>query len=381
MPATLCNTRRPEIPRFSIRSPAALWIGLAITLSSLPAAGADDVAGNGTGAGRPQAVQQDESARRTIYLGVFNLGPDADAAEAKLKTAVQQKIVVVDRACGLSDAQKEKLELAGRGDGKQLLEHVEKMAAQLQLARAEPEKVKELTFEAQRLARAVGPGLAEVPVGSSLFVKALDTTLTADQLGKFRPLKVVLRAGGQILLRRLGAEDGLAIDLSDSKVTDDDIPSVAQVPRMNTLVLANSGVTDAGVAHLQGLAGTLQVLTLDGTRVTDAGLAHLEGLTRLQWLSFINTRVTDAGLSHLERLIGLQSLMLQETGVTDVGLAHVKGLAALQQLNLRKTLVTDAGLAHLKGLQNLKLVILGANVTDAGLAEMRQALPAAKIVK
>jgi hypothetical protein len=359
------------------RSPAVLWIALAITLSSLPAASAV----NAAGAGGPQAAQQDDSARRTIYLGVFNLGPDADAVDAKLKTAVQQKLVVVDRACGLTDVQKERLELAGRGDGKQLLDRVEKMAAQLQLLKAEPEKVKELTLEAQRLARAVGPGLAETPVGSSLFIKALETTLTPDQLGKFRPLKVVLRAGGQILPRRLGEEDGLAIDLSDSRVTDDDIPIVIQIARMNTLVLANTGVTDAGVAHLKGLAATLQVLTLDQTRVTDAGLAHVEGLTRLQWLSFINTRVTDAGLSHLERLSELQSLMLQETGISDAGLAHLHGLTALQQLNLRKTQVTDAGLAHLQGLRNLKLVLLGANVTNAGITEMRQALPAAKILK
>ena len=374
MPAMPCNTVRPEIPRFSIRSPRALWIGLAITLSSLPAASAD----NGAGAGGPLAAQQDDSARRTIYLGVFNVGLDADEVDAKLKTAVQQKIVVVDRVCGLTDAQKEKLELAGRGDGKQLLEHVEKMVAQF---KAEREMVKELTSEAQRLSRAVGPGLAEVPVGSSLFIKALDTTLTPDQLIKFRPLTVILRAGGQILPRRLGAEDGLAFDLSDSTVMDDDIPSVIHVPRMNTLILANTGVTDAGVAHLKELAGTLQVLTLDGTQVTDAGLAHLEGLTRLQWLSFTNTRVTDAGLSHLERLTGLQSLMLQETSVTDVGLAHVEGLTALQQLNLRKTKVTDAGLVHVMGLKNLKLILLGTNVTDAGIAGMRRALPAAKIFK
>src|SRR5579859_6597292 len=124
MPRTLCHTVSPEFPRFSIRPPGALWIGLAIALSWLPAASADNAPDNGVGVGGPRAAQQDESARRTIYQWVFNLGLDADAADEKLKTAVQQKIVVVDRACDLTDAQKEKLELAGRGDSKQLLERV-----------------------------------------------------------------------------------------------------------------------------------------------------------------------------------------------------------------------------------------------------------------
>src|SRR5215469_1671698 len=36
---------------------------------------------------------------------------------------------------------------------------------------------------------------------------------------------------------------------------------------------------------------------LDHTQVTDAGLAHLQGLTGLQSLGLTNTQVTDAGLA------------------------------------------------------------------------------------
>ena len=55
---------------------------------------------------------------------------------------------------------------------------------------------------------------------------------------------------------------------------------------------------------------------------------------------------------------------------------HLKGLAKLQDLGLGNG-VTDAGLVHLKGLTNLTNLILPyhTQVTDAGVAELKKALP------
>jgi hypothetical protein len=42
--------------------------------------------------------------------------------------------------------------------------------------------------------------------------------------------------------------------------------------------------------------------------------------------------------------------------------------------------VTDAGLVHLKSLRNLKCIDLsGTKVTDAGIAQLRRALPGLKV--
>jgi Leucine-rich repeat (LRR) protein len=139
--------------------------------------------------------------------------------------------------------------------------------------------------------------------------------------------------------------------------------------------LNGTQVTDAGLAHLQGLTA-LQELYLRGTQVTDAGLAHLRGLTGLLSLNLNDTQVTDAGLAHLQGLSGLGTLSLSGTQVTDAGLAHLQGLTGLQELSLRLTQVTDAGLEHLQGLTGLEILILnGTQVTDAGLGQFRQALP------
>ena len=79
------------------------------------------------------------------------------------------------------------------------------------------------------------------------------------------------------------------------------------------------------------------------------GWSTSKGLTQLQSLDLAGTQVTDAGLEHLKGLTQLQSLDLGQTQVTDAGLEHLKGLTQLQSLNLGDTKVTDAGLEHSKG--------------------------------
>ena len=92
------------------------------------------------------------------------------------------------------------------------------------------------------------------------------------------------------------------------------------------------------------------------------------------------TDVTDAGLAHLAGLASLQRLHLEKTRVTDAGLAHLAGLENLSYLNLYQTAVTDAGLAHLEGLKNLKSVYLWqSKVTPDGAERLRKALPECEV--
>ena len=78
----------------------------------------------------------------------------------------------------------------------------------------------------------------------------------------------------------------------------------------------------------------------------------------MQRLDLCQIDVTDAGLKELARLKNLQTLILHS--VTDVGLKH---------------------LTELKNLQRLELWSDVTNLTDAGLKEMRTALPACQIIK
>ncbi|HUY92471.1 MAG TPA: leucine-rich repeat domain-containing protein [Pirellulales bacterium] len=144
------------------------------------------------------------------------------------------------------------------------------------------------------------------------------------------------------------------VDYVDNQATSESFPVAflrerlprAYLDEVEYVRLDNSQVTDAGLAHLEGLTG-LQSLSLDNTQITDAGLARLQELTGLQTLWLDNTPITDAGLAHLEGLTGLQSLWLDNTQITDAGLAQLKRLTGLQWLYLNNTQVTDAGLAQL----------------------------------
>jgi hypothetical protein len=105
------------------------------------------------------------------------------------------------------------------------------------------------------------------------------------------------------------------------------------------------------------------VRTLNCVGVTDMGVTDMElkeqlkGLKELHTLSLINCPgVTDAGLKGIKELKGL------------------KELRALSLVNCAG--VTDAGLKELKGLKGLRsLVLVGTKVTDAGVAELKKALP------
>src|SRR5262249_12679584 len=123
-----------------------------------------------------------------------------------------------------------------------------------------------------------------------------------------------------------------AIEKLGGKVTRDEASPGKPVVKVD---LSLSGVTDAGLAPVQGLR-RLQALALSGTKVRDAGLGHLRGLQALRVLNLLHTGVTDAGLARLQGLAQLREPYLGGMGnrVTDAGLARLRGLDRLQILFL-----------------------------------------------
>ncbi len=108
--------------------------------------------------------------------------------------------------------------------------------------------------------------------------------------------------------------------------------------------------------------------SLLGDAFTDADLALLDGLEDLvESLNLAGTGVTDAGVASLAAHIQLRRLHLQNTRIGDDALVHVAGLDRLEYLNLYGTRVTDAGIARLAGLPNLRKIYLWkTNVTSEG---------------
>jgi hypothetical protein len=192
------------------------------------------------------------------------------------------------------------------------------------------------------------------------------------------------------------------LDVSGTRITDAGLMELLPtLPRLRVLILGSqrdpvrgqiqyavTGVTDRGLAAV-GKTRTLGNLRLAGLGVTDAGLASLSGLDRLERLDLTGTKVGDAGMAHVRALPRLSELQLAYTGVTDAGLAKLDGHPRLLTLGLSQTAVTDAGLAHLadlpmmrtgertdgKATQKGMILLAFTDVTDAGLAKLRENLP------
>jgi hypothetical protein len=198
--------------------------------------------------------------------------------------------------------------------------------------------------------------------------------------------------GGPLWLRRLIGSEPMtpfdlpySVSLAETAVSDSDLDhllsAIESRASLQTLWLAKTRVTDAGLVHLKRLTW-LQDLRLDETRVTDNGLKEVSAVSSLERLDLCRTQVTDAGLVHLKSMKKLQRLCLTATPVTDSGMAQIESLKHIDALWIEGTLVTDVGLLRLKGLPNLQLLyVRGTRVTDAGIAELRRALPELQVVK
>lgn len=229
---------------------------------------------------------------------------------------------------------------------------------------------------------------------------------------------------------------GTARSGADSGVTDADLGQLGGLAALQTLRLQSSAkITDGGLRRLARLAGlrqlqltrcrqltgrglqgfeALEQLQLGFTAVHGPGLVQisrlpaladltlaycealpeaqlgaLAGVSSLRRLDLDGVSLSNAGLEQLGQLDQLTELRVNASKnsgwinerVTDHGLAHLRSLGRLERLELELGCqVTDAGLEHLAGLQRLRLLNLNYTaVTAAGVQQLQQALPEAKI--
>jgi hypothetical protein len=268
----------------------------------------------------------------------------AVAIRRRLEKFLEYEVQIVAHVCALTEAQTQKLQLAGRGDIERLAEGIRERKMKVPLVENDEKQVAELLAEITQLQRKIESG----PFGEgALFRRTLEKVLTPEQAEQYDPIREVLQTRGLVGTLERGPDVLLSVVLIGTPATDASLVSLKGLKSLGSLRLDGTALTDAGLVYLQELT-SLQVLTLSGTRVTDAGLARLKGLTHLQELNLANTAITDAGLVHLKELTSLQELSLGSTRISDTGLAHLKGLTRLQALDLSRTRVTAGGIADLQ---------------------------------
>lgn len=160
---------------------------------------------------------------------------------------------------------------------------------------------------------------------------------------------------------------GLSID--GSKITDEGLAGLKNLPIVASLNLESKSITDKGVLHLSKVP-TFSLLRLNAARITDKGVSYLTDLPNLSFLELRTTQTTDAGLEYLGRLPRLHTLYLDDTSIAGSGLKHLAPLARLRLLSLTNTSFNDQGLAELAEHPNLAkvevLYLSNTEITDAG---------------
>ncbi len=121
----------------------------------------------------------------------------------------------------------------------------------------------------------------------------------------------------------LAACRGLAA-LSLWMSTDDDLQSLSSLPRLQSLHLDESRITDDGIKELVEVCPNLEALNVFSASVTDASLGQLTRLRKLRSMQLNDMPITDQGIQQLGRCPALEYLWLQRTKVTELGVSELR---------------------------------------------------------
>jgi serine/threonine protein kinase/Leucine-rich repeat (LRR) protein len=186
-----------------------------------------------------------------------------------------------------------------------------------------------------------------------------------------------------------------SLNLAKTGVTDESFATLAKFPRLRVLGLQSApvsgsglvkhplpklthvylGTTDVTDATLKALRDSSDLIVLDMSNcrlITDLGVTQLSTLSKLEQLDLSLTRITDASASTVGKLKRLRHLNLSRTSVTDAFTGPLTALDQLEVINLAGTKITDAGLTQLGSIASLrKIFIRGTSVTEAAAQPIR----------
>jgi Leucine-rich repeat (LRR) protein len=168
-----------------------------------------------------------------------------------------------------------------------------------------------------------------------------------------------LTADDIALFGRLG--DLRALRIQNCRALDDAmVGRLTGLGKLDTLVLTNSAITDAGVQTIvQSFPELVELDLSSNTNMTGAALKTIAGLGKLERLSLLQNRFNDLNTRRLSKMPQLRSLDLRgnmEAG--DMTLAVVGKLPQLTALKHRSTAVTDSGLADLAASPSLESLLM-----------------------
>jgi hypothetical protein len=135
------------------------------------------------GAASAQPLQQGQAwTDEQIERLVFRLYSNASGARQVFESLMATKIVNIDDACSLTDEQRKKLELAGRGDIERFFHRYEQLMRKSKAIEHNVQGLREILEDVRPLQVTLEVGLFRE---HSLLVKSLRNTLTDEQIARY----------------------------------------------------------------------------------------------------------------------------------------------------------------------------------------------------
>ncbi len=166
---------------------SAVINGVVLVFGELPIAevpAADDAADDEP----PEPKQRVIVFSRSFDELVYGSGSNAADARARLDRCLEEKLKKIDRLSGLTDEQRQKLQLAGRGDLKRLFDRAETLRELCDRGAeiADVKQFRKWTEELQSETNALRHAFHEGPFDTgSLTAKCMKTVLTTEQAAKY----------------------------------------------------------------------------------------------------------------------------------------------------------------------------------------------------
>lgn len=187
----------------------------------------------------------------------------------------------------------------------------------------------------------------------------------AAELSEIAVVKRLQSEGVTVALNSEG--DAIAVNLTSTWITDADLALVAALPKLETIDLSLTKVTDLGLEHLRPLENIRHLVLDHAEFFTDNGIAHFKDW-RLETLNLRGTKVTSRVFDHIKTLTTLRDLDLSHTEITDSGFEELAELTKLERLAIGGNRILGPALDLLKLIPSLRhLDVSGIQRVDSGL--------------
>ncbi len=224
-----------------------------------------------------------------------------------------------------------------------------------------------------RKAEPPGPKLVRKVIGEGFFQNA-------DRVFFDKPMSV---SDFQLLA---GLPSVLYLTVHNCELDDEHMKVLPGLHRLESFDGQANAISDIGVAHLAELQD-LATLWLSQNRISGTGFKSFSTPSLVE-LHMYDNPITNEGLIEIGRLTSLEKLGIGRTTraagdgnkVTDDGIAHLADLKRLKFICLVNLDITDEALQTLQQIPSLQTIELyGTEITNAGVADLKAALPNCKI--